>query len=113
MAAFAGLGPAELAIIVLVILLLFGGRKLPEVARGTGRALRIFKAETKGLMDDDDDVDDDDRASGSSGSTGSRRSSTTQAPQQITPGQAYPTGDPSAPQPAATTEPLPPTHTEQ
>ena len=49
------LGPAELIIIVLVLLLLFGGRKLPEVARGTGRALRIFKAETKGLMTDDDD----------------------------------------------------------
>ncbi len=53
----AGLGPTELILIVLVLLLLFGGKKLPEVARGTGRALRIFKAETKGLMDDDDDDD--------------------------------------------------------
>jgi sec-independent protein translocase protein TatA len=51
------LGAPELIIIVLVILLLFGGRKLPEMARGTGRALRIFKAETKGLMTDDDDDD--------------------------------------------------------
>jgi sec-independent protein translocase protein TatA len=34
---------------------LFGAKKLPELARGSGRALRIFKAETKGLMDDDDD----------------------------------------------------------
>jgi sec-independent protein translocase protein TatA len=51
------LGAPELIIIVLVVLLLFGGRKLPEVARGTGRALRIFKAETKGLMTDDDDKD--------------------------------------------------------
>jgi sec-independent protein translocase protein TatA len=49
------LGAPELIIIVLVILLLFGGRKLPEMARGTGRALRIFKAETKGLMTDDDE----------------------------------------------------------
>ena len=49
------LGAPELIIIVLVILLLFGGKKLPEMARGTGRALRIFKAETKGLMTDDDD----------------------------------------------------------
>jgi sec-independent protein translocase protein TatA len=55
MAAFGGLGAPEAIIIVLVLLLLFGGRKLPEVARGTGRALRIFKAETKGLMDDDAD----------------------------------------------------------
>ena len=39
-------------------MLLFGAKKLPELARGSGRALRIFKAETKGLMDDDDDDDD-------------------------------------------------------
>ncbi|MGH3335305.1 MAG: Sec-independent protein translocase subunit TatA, partial [Nocardioides sp.] len=51
----AGLGPQELVLIVLVILLLFGAKKLPELARGSGRALRIFKTETKGLVDDDDD----------------------------------------------------------
>src|SRR3954468_2213976 len=51
----AGLGAPELIILVLIILLLFGAKKLPELARGSGRALRIFKAETKGLMDDDDD----------------------------------------------------------
>jgi sec-independent protein translocase protein TatA len=54
----AGLGPQELILIVLVIVLLFGAKKLPELARGSGRALRIFKAETKGLVDDDDDVSD-------------------------------------------------------
>jgi sec-independent protein translocase protein TatA len=48
-------GGWELVLIVLVILLLFGAKKLPELARGSGRALRIFKAETKGLADDDDD----------------------------------------------------------
>ena len=52
-------GGWELVLIVLVILLLFGAKKLPELARGSGRALRIFKSETKGLVDDDDDVDDD------------------------------------------------------
>lgn len=51
----ANLGPTELILIVLVIVLLFGASKLPELARGSGRALRIFKAETKGLMDDDDE----------------------------------------------------------
>ncbi len=50
----ADLGTPELIIIILVILLLFGGKKLPEMARGTGRALRIFKAETKGLIGDGD-----------------------------------------------------------
>ncbi len=52
--AIAGLGTPELLIILAVIILLFGAAKLPELARGSGRALRIFKAETKGLMDDDD-----------------------------------------------------------
>ena len=50
-------GGWELVLIVLVILLLFGAKKLPELARGSGRALRIFKAETKGLVDDDDDAE--------------------------------------------------------
>jgi sec-independent protein translocase protein TatA len=54
----AGLGPTELLIILAVLVLLFGASKLPELARGSGRALRIFKAETKGLMDDDDDAPD-------------------------------------------------------
>jgi sec-independent protein translocase protein TatA len=49
------LGPTEIILILLVLVLLFGAKKLPELARGSGRALRIFKAETKGLMDDDDD----------------------------------------------------------
>jgi sec-independent protein translocase protein TatA len=48
-----GLGGTELLIILAVLLLLFGASKLPELARGSGQALRIFKSETKGLMDDD------------------------------------------------------------
>jgi sec-independent protein translocase protein TatA len=50
--AIGGLGTPELLIILAVLILLFGAAKLPELARGSGRALRIFKAETKGLMDD-------------------------------------------------------------
>ncbi len=57
-----GLGPTELLIIAGIIILLFGAAKLPELARGSGRALRIFKTETKGLMDDDDELDEDPRA---------------------------------------------------
>jgi sec-independent protein translocase protein TatA len=54
--AIGGLGTTELLIILAVLVLLFGASKLPELARGSGRALRIFKAETKGLMDDEDDT---------------------------------------------------------
>ncbi len=51
----AGIGAQEIILILLVLVLLFGAKKLPELARGSGRALRIFKAETKGLLDDEDD----------------------------------------------------------
>ena len=56
--AIGGLGTPELLIILAVLILLFGAAKLPELARGSGRALRIFKAETKGLMDDEGDTQD-------------------------------------------------------
>lgn len=56
-----GLGTTELLIILAVLVLLFGATKLPELARGSGRALRIFKAETRELMDGDDDHDGRDR----------------------------------------------------
>ena len=51
----AGLGAQEIILILLVLVLLFGAKKLPELARGSGRALRIFKTETKGLLDDEDE----------------------------------------------------------
>ncbi|MGL5823873.1 MAG: Sec-independent protein translocase subunit TatA [Nocardioides sp.] len=47
-------GAPELLLIFAVVVLLFGAKKLPELARGSGRALRIFKSETKGLVDGDD-----------------------------------------------------------
>ena len=53
---FAIPGGWELIVVVLVVILLFGAKKLPELARGTGQALRIFKDETKGLTTDDDDL---------------------------------------------------------
>jgi sec-independent protein translocase protein TatA len=48
-----GIGWPEILLILAVVVLLFGANKLPDLARGSGRALRIFKAETKGLLDDD------------------------------------------------------------
>jgi len=40
----------EILIIVALVLVLFGAKRLPDAARGLGRSLRIFKAETKGLV---------------------------------------------------------------
>ncbi|RKS67908.1 sec-independent protein translocase protein TatA [Motilibacter peucedani] len=47
------IGAPEIIAILLVVVLLFGAKRLPDTARGLGRSLRIFKAETKGLRDDD------------------------------------------------------------
>lgn len=46
------IGWPQLLIVALLILLLFGSRKLPEMARGLGQSLKIFKAETKDLSGD-------------------------------------------------------------
>jgi sec-independent protein translocase protein TatA len=49
-------GGWELILVVLVIMVLFGAKRLPDASRSLGRSLRIFKAETKGLRDDDKDA---------------------------------------------------------
>ncbi len=61
-----GIGAPEIILVLLVLVLLFGAKKLPELARGSGRALRIFKAETKGLIDDEDDEKPKDKGQDSS-----------------------------------------------
>ena len=48
-----GLDAPELIVIALVVLILFGTKKMPEAARALGRSLRIFKAETRGLREDE------------------------------------------------------------
>lgn len=49
-------GGSEIWIIVLIGLLLFGGKKLPDLAQGLGKSLRIFKSEVK-RKDDTNDSD--------------------------------------------------------
>lgn len=44
----------ELVLVLIVILVLFGAKRLPDSARSLGRSMRIFKAETRGLRDDSD-----------------------------------------------------------
>lgn len=48
-------GTWQIVLIVLVVLLLFGGKKIPELMKGIGKGTREFK---KGLNTDDDDDDD-------------------------------------------------------
>jgi sec-independent protein translocase protein TatA len=47
------LGPMEIGLIILAVLLLFGYKKLPDASRSMGRSMRIFKSEMKGMKDDD------------------------------------------------------------
>ncbi len=48
-----GLGTPEILIIALVVLLLFGGRKIPELMKGVGKGIRSFK---KGMNEDDENT---------------------------------------------------------
>ncbi|OIJ69594.1 Sec-independent protein translocase subunit TatA [Streptomyces mangrovisoli] len=47
-----GLEPWHLLIVAIVIILLFGSKKLPEAARGLGKSMRILKSEAKAMKDD-------------------------------------------------------------
>jgi len=46
------LGPWEIVLVALVIIILFGGKKIPELARGLGKGLREFRKTTKDLKDE-------------------------------------------------------------
>lgn len=53
--AFMGLGGQEMLLIFLALLLFFGAKKLPELARGLGRGIREFKDATKEVRDNIED----------------------------------------------------------
>lgn len=48
-------GPLSILLIVVVALIVFGPKKLPELGRAFGSSLREFKNATRGLVDDDED----------------------------------------------------------
>jgi sec-independent protein translocase protein TatA len=88
--------PWKIAIIAIVIIVLFGSRKLPDAARSLGKSMRILKTEVRGLHDDDD-------APGSSASTASAASAqpAPAQPAPAQPGQLQAPAPPAAPAPAA------------
>lgn len=57
------LGTGEIIIIAIVVLLLFGGKKIPELMKGLGKGVRNFKEGVKGIEDDIslDDTGDKDK----------------------------------------------------
>lgn len=52
------LGTGEIIIIAIVVLLLFGGRKIPELMKGLGKGIKNFKEGVKGIEDDIESPDD-------------------------------------------------------
>lgn len=52
-----GLGGQELLVIALIILLLFGGKKIPELMRGLGKGVKSFKDGVSGIDDAVKDID--------------------------------------------------------
>ena len=55
---FFNLGPGEIVVIALVILLIFGGKKIPELMKGLGKGVKSFK---EGMNDISDDVLNDNK----------------------------------------------------
>ena len=55
---FGNLGTGEFLIIAFVVLLLFGGKKIPELMRGLGKGVRNFKDGLNDMTDEINKVDD-------------------------------------------------------
>src|SRR5438552_3261269 len=91
------LRPWHIAVVVVVLILLFGAKRLPDAARSLGRSLRIIKAETKGLAEDDVQAKADAQA-------GYQVLPPNTAPQQ----QVPPPAAQPQPQPAQPGQPVPP-----
>lgn len=45
----------QIVIVILIIVLLFGAKRLPDLAKGVGQSLKVFKNEVKDLQNDDED----------------------------------------------------------
>ena len=52
------LGPREIVILLVVVLVLFGAKRLPDSARSLGRSMRIFKSEMKEMKKDGEEKKD-------------------------------------------------------
>ena len=74
----------EWLLILFIILLLFGAKRLPDMARGLGRSLRILKAETRGMAEDD-------------AGEGAAKADASGEPPAVTDGSAPPTSGPAQP----------------
>lgn len=51
------IGPWQIVLIAAIILLLFGGRKIPQLMKGLGQGMKEFKDASKGVTSEDSDSD--------------------------------------------------------
>ncbi len=49
-----GMGPTEIIVICMMVIVLFGAKRLPELARSVGRSIKEFKHATQGLREEFD-----------------------------------------------------------
>ncbi|HVQ60136.1 MAG TPA: twin-arginine translocase TatA/TatE family subunit [Solirubrobacterales bacterium] len=63
------IGPLEIAIVVIIALLVFGPKRLPELGRSLGKGIREFKGSIGGDRDDDEPESDEVKAVGASQAT--------------------------------------------
>ena len=54
---FLAIGPGQIAVIAVLVLLLFGGKKIPELMKGMGKGIKEFKAAKKDFSDELEDKD--------------------------------------------------------
>ncbi len=57
------IGPTEIIIIAVIVLILFGGKKIPELGRGLGEALREFK-KSSGTKEEEEEKPPSDQSTG-------------------------------------------------
>jgi len=60
---FGSIGVPGLIIILVIVLILFGPKKLPEIGSAVGKTFSEFKKSTKGLMDDEEPVKKEEKKS--------------------------------------------------
>jgi sec-independent protein translocase protein TatA len=87
-----GLEPWHLIVVAIVVIVLFGSKKLPEAARGLGKSMRILKSEAKAMKSDDTP------AAGSAPT-----SSTVPAPEAITPSDVVASNEATVAEPVTST----------
>lgn len=74
---FSGIGAPEIIIVALIILLLFGFKKLPDAARSIGKSARVFKAEVSEMKEEDRQREEQKKAREAGTSTSSTTTSST------------------------------------